>query len=137
MKVDGEQLNINKTKAYVNSILTKPNEERRKQQVCTYWLKSACRLGKQCPFLHSYDPDKIPICKYYKENGHCNQEGQGCVYRHPPPDTTGGAGRQQTCPYYERGFCKNNACPFIHNAESNWRLCINYLLGFCPDGPKC
>jgi cleavage and polyadenylation specificity factor subunit 4 len=45
--------------------------------------------------------------------------------------------RQETCPYFERGFCKVHwfSCPFIHNMNNE--ICVNYLIGFCPKGPEC
>jgi cleavage and polyadenylation specificity factor subunit 4 len=51
----------------------------------------------------------------------------------------------EECPYYERGFCKigysiaqlavgNGVCNFTH---VNDKVCANYLVGFCPEGPEC
>jgi hypothetical protein len=30
--------------------------------VCIHYLVGMCALDKECPFLHQYDYDKIPIC---------------------------------------------------------------------------
>ena len=54
--------------------------------------------------------------------------------------------KQEICPYYERGFCKvgNDQCGYDHpyDAEDGadvpgTKVCVNYLIGFCPLGPEC
>jgi len=43
------------------------------------------------------------------------------------------------CPYYAKGFCneivKAKNCRYGTHISSE--ICVNYTLGFCPDGPKC
>ena len=60
------------------------------------------------------------------------------MYRHPQEPEPGVSKKQEQCPYYERGFCKlglgPNNCQFWHRPE---KVCLNYFLGFCPDGPNC
>ena len=64
-----------KTKLFDNvSIIgawQKTNESRHKQKVCIYWLQSQCKKGDSCPFLHVYDKEKLPVCRFYYENGEC------------------------------------------------------------------
>lgn len=48
--------------------------------VCRFWLVGTCRMGSKCWFLHSYIPDKIPLCAYI-EAERC-AEGANCVFRH-------------------------------------------------------
>lgn len=45
--------------------------------------------------------------------------------------------KQEHCPYFQRGFCKLSFeyCPFYH--DDSQRICVNYFLGFCPEGPNC
>lgn len=48
----------------------------------------------------------------------------------------------EECPYFERGFCRqgfidpnHTICKFMpHNSA---KICVNYTLGFCPNGPNC
>lgn len=108
--------------------------------MCVHWLKKVCRKGEQCEYLHLYVEEKIPICKFFKENGHCYQELTQCVYRHPKEQESGASKKQEQCPYYERGFCKTGRteCKFWHGPENNYqKVCSNYALGFCPAGPNC
>lgn len=63
--------NINELESYVQSFNSKPQENKLKQKVCVHWLKKVCRKGEQCEYLHLYVEEKIPICKFFKENGHC------------------------------------------------------------------
>lgn len=49
------------------------NESKKHTIVCTHWLRGLCKKGENCEFLHSYDPNKMPICKYY-QNGNCKNE---------------------------------------------------------------
>ena len=73
------------------------------------------------------------------------------MYKHPKPDEINnmmsigqiGSKKQEHCPYFERGFCKNgmDGCDFFHpydsGESSTTKICGNYLLGFCPKGPDC
>ena len=56
---------INTVERLVDSISTRANADKRKKEVCVYWLKNNCRQGNKCSFLHAMIPDKVPICKYY------------------------------------------------------------------------
>ena len=104
-----------------------------------HWLKQACRKGDSCEYLHRWIEDRIPICKFFQQNGHCHIQEQ-CVYRHPKPEDVGATKKQEPCPYFEKGFCKlgREHCLFWHGHELEPQaVCENYLLGFCPDGPNC
>ena len=67
------------------------------------------------------------------------------VLRESRKDGVKGNKKQEMCPYFERGFCKlgDDNCDFHHpfdqgdGPESGTRLCTNYTLGFCPQGPDC
>ena len=65
--------NLNELESMVNSITSKPNSAKLKQKVCVHWLKKVCRKGDACEYLHMYIEEKIPICKFFKETGHCHQ----------------------------------------------------------------
>ena len=132
--------NLNDVEQYLDSFHAKTNDAKRKQKVCVHWLKKVCRKGDGCEYLHCYIEEKIPICRFFKERGHCDQQ-ETCVYRHPTQkDDPGASKKQEQCPYHERGFCKlgKHECTYWHGAEDKLqRVCVNYALGFCPDGPKC
>lgn len=86
---------LNELEQVINSINTVPNQLKLKQKVCVHWLKGVCRKGNQCEYLHLYVPEKIPICRFFKERGHCDQQ-ETCVYRHPDkPDDPGASKKQE------------------------------------------
>lgn len=35
-----------------------------KNVVCIHYLVGMCALDKDCPYLHQYDLDRVPICPY-------------------------------------------------------------------------
>ena len=53
------------------SINYKYNESKFKSIVCKYFLDEICKKGDKCTYLHSYDKDKIPYCKFSKEGRLC------------------------------------------------------------------
>ena len=96
-------------------------ESKRKQSVCVHWMKDACKKGGKCEFLHVFDEDKLPVCKFFQQTSQC-QKGEQCPYKHPKPEematltSYGSKKKSEPCPYFERGFCKsgNNECPYEH-----------------------
>lgn len=101
------------------------DESKKHTIVCTHWLKNLCKKGENWEFLHSYDPSKMPICKYY-QNGNCKNEN----WQYLHIDARG----KTEWPYYARGFCKNGmGCK---NAHTEKQLCEDYLYGFCIKGPN-
>ncbi len=86
------------------------NESKKHTVVCTHWLRNLCKKGENCEFLHTFDPTKMPICKYY-QNGNCKNEN--CQYLHRDPRI-----KATDCPYFERGFCKNGrSCKNAHKQK--------------------
>ena len=100
---------INDLTAVNQSLQYHVDEQKRKKLVCVHWIKQRCTRGETCDYLHSYDADKLPICRYFTQNGSCHKELE-CVYRHPKPTdaltAVGGNKKAERCPYYERCFCK-------------------------------
>ena len=47
------------------SLYVHPISGRRRTVVCKHWLRSLCKKGDLCDFLHEYDEDKMPICQFY------------------------------------------------------------------------
>jgi len=90
--------------------MSKKDEGKVKKTVCIHWMQNQCKKGDKCEFLHVYDEDKIPPCRYYMKDQQC-QKGDKCTYMHVK--NGGGADKargrdmlSEECPYYERGFCK-------------------------------
>lgn len=65
--------NLNEIESLLDSFISQPNVNKLKQKVCVHWLKKVCRKGDNCEYLHFYVEEKIPVCKFYKENGQCHQ----------------------------------------------------------------
>lgn len=84
-----------------------PHLRRKLQSMCTHWLRGICHKGVLCEYLHVYSVEGIPICKFYLQGKCLNDE---CSYRHILPPS---AKSRHTIP------------------------CPNYVLGFCPLGPRC
>jgi hypothetical protein len=103
------------------------NESKKHTVVWTHWMKGLCKKGEHWEFLHTFDPTKMPICKYY-QSGNCKNDN--CQYLHRDPRI-----KMNDCPYYERGFCKNGLN--CKNAHSEKQICEDYLYGFCIRGPNC
>uniref|UniRef100_A0A2K6G0D3 Cleavage and polyadenylation specificity factor subunit 4 n=1 Tax=Propithecus coquereli TaxID=379532 RepID=A0A2K6G0D3_PROCO len=97
--------------------------------VCKHWLRGLCKKGDPCKFLHQYDVTRMPQCYFYSKFGDCNNKE--CSFLHVKP-----ALKSRDCPWYDQGFCKDAGplCKYRHVPRI---MCLNYLVGFCPEGPKC
>lgn len=49
----------------------KTDDTKVKKIVCVHWLKQQCKRGKECPYLHRYLEDKVPVCRYFSTEGFC------------------------------------------------------------------
>ncbi|NXK54006.1 CPSF4 factor, partial [Chauna torquata] len=87
-----------------------------------------------CDFLHAYDVTKMPECYFHSKFGECSNKD--CPFLHIDA-TAGTAG----CPWYDQGFCRHAllcvAGPLCKYKHTRRVMCANYLVGFCPEGPKC
>lgn len=112
-------------------------------------MQGRCMNGDKCDYLHAHIEDRIPICIFFKKNGHCDK-GDRCLYRHyrDASDIEPANPAQmntEPCPYYDRGFChKGPDCKFFNRhflSQIQYlgkpEICASYLAGFCPYGPKC
>ncbi|KAL7267090.1 RNA-binding component of cleavage and polyadenylation factor [Rhizina undulata] len=97
--------------------------------VCKHWLRSLCKKGEQCEFLHEYNLRKMPECNFFVRNGYCSN-GEECLYLHIDPDS-----KIPLCPHYENGFCPLG--PTCSKKHVRKQICKFYLAGFCPDGRGC
>uniref|UniRef100_A0A7M4FCY1 Cleavage and polyadenylation specificity factor subunit 4 n=1 Tax=Crocodylus porosus TaxID=8502 RepID=A0A7M4FCY1_CROPO len=71
-----------------------------------------------------------------------------CPFLHIDPES-----KIKDCPWYDRGFCKHGmvelsvyeilslkvyiAGPLCRHRHTRRVICVNYLVGFCPEGPTC
>ncbi|CDW77342.1 protein cpsf-4 [Stylonychia lemnae] len=125
-----QQLTRNQIQAILESQTRKVDESKRKRTVCVHWLSNQCKKDERCEFLHVFQEDKIPPCRYYLQEGDCSK-GDKCVFRHVNAQEK----RTEDCPYYERGFCRLGIfCSLNHYQK---KICQNYMYGFCPKGPDC
>jgi hypothetical protein len=85
MMQNNQQHSINDVNAKWSSLNSTTQENKRKQSVCVHWMKDACKKGGKCEFLHVFDEDKLPVCKFFQQTQHC-QKGEQCPYKHPKPD---------------------------------------------------
>lgn len=69
--------------------------------VCKHWLIGSC-FRINCPYLHSYEFDNMPLCPTLKKFGSCNREV--CVFSHSQSINSNKSRKE--CRSYERGFCK-------------------------------
>ena len=52
-------------------------EDRRfRSIVCRHWLRGLCQHGDQCHFVHQFDPERMPECRW----GECTIPD--CVFKH-------------------------------------------------------
>ncbi|NXK06955.1 CPSF4 factor, partial [Herpetotheres cachinnans] len=106
-----------------------------KTVVCKHWLCGLCKKGDGCDFLHEYDVTKMPECYFFSKFGQCSNKD--CPFKHS--DATAST---MGCPWYDRGFCRQEpllcvAGPLCKYKHTRRVMCANYLVGFCPEGPKC
>ncbi|KAF3846729.1 hypothetical protein F7725_003807 [Dissostichus mawsoni] len=99
-----------------------------KTVVCKHWLRGLCKKGDQCEFLHEYDMTKMPECYFYSKFGECSNKE--CPFLHIDPES-----KIKDCPWYDRGFCKHG--PDCRHRHTRRVICMNYLVGFCPEGKSC
>jgi hypothetical protein len=104
-----------------------PAARRKLQSMCTHWLRGLCQKDLACEYLHRYNTDAMPICKFFLHGTCVNAEE--CAYKHTLPPS---AGRAFPCLDYALGFCARGggggvrgtgnarggggggACPFQH-----------------------
>lgn len=67
-----------------------------RQTVCRHWLRGLCMKGDACGFLHQYDKDRMPVCRFFRLYGECRE--QDCPYKHTTEDI-------KECNMYVAGLC--------------------------------
>ncbi|RWW82378.1 hypothetical protein BHE74_00009160 [Ensete ventricosum] len=61
-----------------------PGRRSFRQTVCRHWLRGLCMKGDACGFLHQYDKERMPVCRFFRLYGECRE--QDCVYKHTNED---------------------------------------------------
>lgn len=88
--------------------------------------------NKECPFLHIDPESKIKDCPWY-DRGFC-KHGKCPLPPLAPAWTTGEQGpgppRLYLSPLLPLG-------PLCRHRHTRRVICVNYLVGFCPEGPSC
>ncbi|KAL2297827.1 hypothetical protein Nmel_016392, partial [Mimus melanotis] len=112
----------------VDSVQGHPRHGGAKPAVCKHWLRGLCQRGDGCDFLHDFDATRMPECYFYSKFGECSNKD--CPFLHVDATAASTVG----CPWYDRGFCRHGPlCKYKHTRRV---MCANYLVGFCPEGPK-
>jgi len=76
-----------------------------KSVICIHWLQSKCWKDENCPYLHSYEGARLPMCPAVARLGYCPY--YSCHCRHPQSE--------KPCPRFLLGFCKfGPACTLAH-----------------------
>lgn len=98
--------NLNNIVFEFEAALPKPVFKKKKSVVCTYFLANRCMKGNECEFLHTWDKDRMPVCRF---GTNCERRDI-CPYRHVDQEEV-----QEECEDYNLGFCKHGpACLKLH-----------------------
>lgn len=58
----------NQLQAIYDSQMSKKDECKVKKTVCIHWMSNQCKKGDKCEFLHVYDEERIPPCRYFMKD---------------------------------------------------------------------
>ena len=83
-----------------------------RRTVCKHWLRSLCKKGDLCDYLHEYDLRRMPECRFYSTFGYCHS-GDECLHVHIEPEV-----KRRRCERYARGFCELGMLPALTQAPS-------------------
>lgn len=76
-----------------------PHIKNKNRSMCTYWLRGICHKSVLCEFLHEYNTDEMPICRFYVQ-AKCTNDA--CGYKHTVSES---AKHRDVCTDYAMGFC--------------------------------
>ena len=77
-----------------------------RQTVCRHWLRGLCMKGDNCGFLHEFDQNRMPVCRFYAKYGECREPD--CVFKHSTDDV-------KECNMFKLGFCIHGPnCRYKH-----------------------
>ncbi|KAJ1477985.1 hypothetical protein T484DRAFT_1819205 [Baffinella frigidus] len=98
------------------------HQRKPRTDVCKHWLRSQCKKGDDCDYLHQYDMKRMPLCHFFAD-GSCTKDD--CQFLHIRPED-----KVIECPWYARGFCKHG--PKCRKKHARKELCGSFMAGFCP-----
>ena len=75
------------------------------QTVCRHWLRGLCMKGNDCGFLHQFDKQRMPTCRFFAKYNECKEPD--CPFKHSLEDV-------KDCNMYKLGFC-------IHGPNCRYR----------------
>lgn len=79
-------------------------EEKFRTVVCRHWLRGLCMKGESCEFLHQYDTERMPLCRWGTK---CTIPD--CPYRHVAEED------KPQCVFFQQGFCIHGLhCKYRH-----------------------
>ena len=93
----------------------------KRTDVCKHWLRSQCKKGDMCEYLHQYDMKRMPLCHFFAE-GQCTKDD--CQFLHIRPED-----KVVECPWYARHAVR---APSM-SASGAWDACAR----FCKDKCLC
>ncbi|KAK8963431.1 Cleavage and polyadenylation specificity factor CPSF30 [Platanthera guangdongensis] len=98
-----------------------------RRTVCRHWLRGLCMKGASCGFLHQYDKEKMPVCRFFRSYGECREKD--CLYKHTLEEI-------KDCHMY---CFYPLLCSILHTL---WEILTyfagtGYMMGFCPNGSSC
>ena len=77
-----------------------------RQTVCRHWLRGLCMKGDQCGFLHQFDQNRMPVCRFFARFGVCREPE--CVFKHSTEEV-------KECNMFNLGFCIHGPlCRYKH-----------------------
>lgn len=126
-----QEIDKNEEKCHKKYVQDLPPEEQTNygRKVCLHWMRTLCNKGDHCKYLHEWDRDRMPLCQFWERFGRCSNID--CPYKHDPVSQG-----SKACKFFVRGFCRHGSgCRRRHQLKDS--ICLNYLAGFCPEGPRC
>ena len=81
------------------------------QTVCRHWLRGLCMKGNHCGFLHQFDKQRMPTCRFFAKYSECKEPD--CPFKHSLEDV-------KDCNMFKLGFCIHGPnCRYRHPRSSS------------------
>ncbi|EEH59990.1 uncharacterized protein MICPUCDRAFT_25397 [Micromonas pusilla CCMP1545] len=82
-----------------------------RQTVCRHWLRGLCMKGNHCGFLHQFDKQRMPTCRFFAKYSECKEPD--CPFKHSLEDV-------KDCNMFKLGFCIHGPnCRYRHPRSSS------------------
>lgn len=83
-----------------------------RQTVCRHWLRGLCMKGNNCGFLHQFDKQRMPTCRFFAKYNECKEPD--CPFKHSLEDV-------KDCNMFKLGFCIHGSLCRYRHASLNTR----------------